>query len=103
MTVVAIQPISELKSWWKSIRGKLPPYYEVEGVLKAKEANAEGMPLIIVNTAAIEVDSVTFGRLSVGDNLRVRYTRDSIAISIDRTTPGVTSDVDIEENNIGRT
>ena len=96
MTVVAIQPISELKSWWKSIRGKLPPYYEVEGVLKAKEANTDGLPHIIVSSAAIEVDRVTFGRLSVGDNLRVRYTRDSIAISIDRTTPGVKMDVDKE-------
>ena len=84
-------------------QGKAAALLRGGGSVEGKEANAEGKPLIIVNTAAIEVDSVTFGRLSVGDNLRVRYTRDSIAISIDRTTPGVTSDVDIEENNIGRT
>ncbi|MDA0770878.1 MAG: hypothetical protein O2821_11745 [Chloroflexi bacterium] len=80
--------MNELKYWWKSIKSKLPPYYEVEGLLKSKEAGTGGLPFIIVNAASIEVDRVTFDRVAVGDILRVRYTRDAKAISIDRMTDG---------------
>lgn len=71
---------------WKSLRDNLPPYYEVHGSVKAKETNDNGMPYIIVNAAVIEVDRVTYGRLAVGDNLRVKYTRTARAISIDKLT-----------------
>ena len=101
MTAVATQPMRELKSWWRSIRGKLPPYYEVEGLLKAKEDRPDGMHYIVVNAAAVRVDRVTFSRLTVGDNLRVRYTRDASAISIDRMIPGGKMDVSEEGTSFG--
>ena len=53
--------------------------------MKSKESDTDGTHYIIVNAAAIEVDRVTFSRLMVGDNVRVRYTRDAKAIAIDRT------------------
>ena len=53
-----------------------------------KEADTDGMPYIVVNAAAIEVDKVTFDRVAVGDKVRVRYTRDAKAISIDRIIEG---------------
>lgn len=57
--------------------------------MKAKNDDSDGGPYIIVNAAAIKVDEVTYSRLTVGDSLRVRYTRDTTAISIDRFTQHV--------------
>ena len=79
----------QLQNWWKSIKSNLPPYYEVEGLLKAKNADTDGEPYIIVNSEAIKVDEVTYSRLTVGDSLKVRYTRGTRAISIDRFTSHV--------------
>lgn len=76
----------QIQSLWKSIKGNLPPYYEVQGPIKSKETRDDGMPYIIVNSSRVEVDAVTFSRLSVGDNLKVRFTRTAKAISIDKLT-----------------
>ena len=78
----------QMQSLWKSIRGNLPPYNEVQGLIKSKETRDDGTPCILVNASLVEVDAVTFSRLSVGDNLKVRFTRTAKAISIDKlTTP----------------
>ena len=78
----------QMQSLWKSIKDNLPPYYEVQGPIKSKETSDEGILCILVNALLVEVDAVTFSRLSVGDNVKVRFTRTAKAISIDKlTTP----------------
>ncbi len=78
----------QMQSLWKSIKGNLPPYREVLGPIKSKETRDDGIPCILVNGSLVEVDAVTFSRLSVGDNLKIRFTRTAKAISIDKlTTP----------------
>jgi ABC-type uncharacterized transport system YnjBCD ATPase subunit len=76
----------QMQNLWKSIKGNLPPYYKVQGPIKSKKTRDDGIPCILVNTSLIEVDAVTFSRLSVGDNLKVRFTRAAKAISIDILT-----------------
>ena len=61
-----------------------PPYYVAEGVLSAKEVGTSRRHFICVNGARIAVDRPTFETLSVGERIRVRYTRGSRAVSIDR-------------------
>lgn len=96
MIGVAIPPMRQLHSFLKSLMDNLPPYHKVEGVLKAKQADTNGQRFIMVNAATIEVDEFTFGRLSVGDDVKVRYTRNAKAISIDRTTV----DVEVSRSDI---
>ena len=62
----------------------IPPYYIAEGVLSAKEVGTSKRHFICVNGARVAVDRPTFETLSVGERIRVRYTRGSRAVSIDR-------------------
>ena len=61
-----------------------PPYFVVEGVLAAKEVGSKGQYFIHLAGARIAVDRPTFETLSEGERIRVRYTRGSRAVSIDR-------------------
>ncbi len=76
-----------LKSWASALMDALPPYHRVEGRLKTKECRPPDKFYIHVGPEMIEVDGVTFERLLVGENLRVRYTRARRAINIDRLVP----------------
>ena len=62
----------------------LPPYRWVNGSLEAKEIDADGRHIILVDGRELLVDRLTFGTLELGERLRVRATRDWKAISIDR-------------------
>ena len=66
-----------------------PPYRYVEGLLVAKEVLLDEKSLVLfLSSEKIEVDRHTFDILMVGENLRVRATRDNKAINIDRLIPG---------------
>ena len=67
-----------------SLTDAIPPYYTCEGELTAKKMTADGERVIQVNGAWLMVDEATYGMLSVGERLRVRYTRRARSISIDR-------------------
>ena len=66
-----------------------PPYRYVEGLLEGKEVLQDEKTLVLyLSSEKIEVDRHTFDILMVGENLRVRATRDNKAINIDRLIPG---------------
>ena len=65
----------------------VPPYSRIEGRLMDKEASRDGSFYILVDEEMVEVDSLTFETLMVGEALRIRATRDNRAISIDRLMP----------------
>ena len=75
----------------KLIAGSLvdasPPYRRLEGIMVAKEATSDGRYYILLQEEMVEVDSLTFGILMVGEALRVRCTRGYRAINIDRLSP----------------
>ena len=71
-----------------SLTDAIPPYYTCEGELTAKKITADGESVIQVNGAWLMVDEATYGMLSVGESLRIRYTRRARAISIDKFTGG---------------
>ena len=65
-----------------------PPYRYAEGLLESKEVLKDPNRFLIhVSSAIIEVDSHTFSNLMIGENIRVRSTRNGKAISIDRLIP----------------
>ena len=61
-----------------------PPYRVVQGRLEAKEEAQDSRLLIVVDGVRVSVDAATFEMLSVGECVRVLYTRKVRAISIDR-------------------
>ena len=70
--------------WLWSFADMLPPYNVAEGIVDEKVVGSDGLPIIRVNKARVSVDRSTYDMLTVGDRLRVRYTRSARAISIDR-------------------
>ena len=74
--------------WARSLTDAAPPYYTCEGELTAKKMTADGESAIQVNGAWLTVDEATYGILSVGDRLGVRYTRRARSISIDKFVGG---------------
>lgn len=71
-----------------SLTDVIPPYFTCEGELAAKKITADGENVIRVNGAWLMVDEATYGMLSVGERLRVRYTRRARSISIDKLVGG---------------
>ena len=71
-------------SWIGSLVDALPPYYVAEGRLDMKGKADDGRLRIHVNGAWVSVDKPTFDLLTIGEYVRVRYTRRVRAISIDR-------------------
>ena len=65
----------------------IPPYRQIEGRLKAKEANVKGVFCLLVEDEILEVDHLTFDELMVGEALRIRSTRARKIITIDRLIP----------------
>ena len=65
-----------------------PPFRYAEGLLESKEVLKDPNRFFIhVSSEIIEVDSHTFSNLIIGENVRVRSTRNGKAISIDRLIP----------------
>ena len=81
-----------LKFWLWTLVDAIPPYHRVEGVLEDKEIGPRGSSYICVGSARIEVDRATYDTLTVGEQLRVRYTKGKRAVNIDR----LASDTDQE-------
>jgi hypothetical protein len=75
------------KSWFSALLDALPPYCTAEGRLDSKESGSNGSYYISVGPARVEVDSITYEKLKVGEWVKIRYTRNSKAISIDRLLP----------------
>ena len=77
----------KLESVVLSLADAIPPYHIVQGPLDAKETGQAGAYYIHVAGAKVQVDEATFEALSVGEMLKVRYTRRNRAINIDRYVP----------------
>ena len=71
-------------NWIGTLADALPPYYVAEGQLVMKGKADDGRLRIHVNGAWVSVDQPTFDLLTIGEHVRVRYTRRVRAISIDR-------------------
>ena len=85
MTKAASQ---KARAWIRNAADALPPYYVTEGEILDRRTGRNGEPVIVVNGAPISVDRPTFDALSIGQRVRVRYTRAARAINIDVfTTP----------------
>ena len=76
-----------LRFWVWTLQDALPPYHHAEGPLARKERGPDGKFYVRVGAANVQVDSATFDTLVEGERLRVRYTRGSRAINIDRLVP----------------
>ena len=76
-----------LNSAARAVLNAIPPYRRIEGHLMDKEAGRDGSYYILVDEEMVEVDSLTFETLMVGEALRIRTTRDNRAINIDRLMP----------------
>ena len=64
----------------------MPPYRNVTGRLEFKYRDGQKF-YIGVNQVGVEVDRATFDTLTLGDSLRVRYTRGNRAVNIDHLVP----------------
>ena len=62
----------------------LPPYKIARGPLDAKENGQGGGHYIRVAGARVQVDEATLEALTIGEVVKVRYTRGGRAINIDR-------------------
>ena len=71
-------------NWISTIADALPPYYVAEGRLDMKGKADDGRLRIHVNGAWVSVDQPTYDLLTIGEYVRVRYTRRVRAINIDR-------------------
>ena len=71
-------------NWISALADILPPYYVAEGRLDMKGKADDGRLRIHVNGAWLSVDQPTFDLLTIGEYVRVRYTRRVRAINIDR-------------------
>lgn len=74
----------KVESWAASMVNALPPYYVREGILESKRVDDIGRYILLVNGEPISVDRPTYHILDVGEHIRVRYTRGTRAINIDR-------------------
>ena len=66
-----------------SLTDVFPPYFIAEGALDEKLIAEDGRLIVRIDKARLTVDQPTFDQLSVGEYLRIRYTRGARAISID--------------------
>ena len=71
-------------NWISALADIMPPYYVAEGRLDMKGKADDGRLRIHVNGAWLSVDQPTFDLLTIGEYVRVRYTRRVRAINIDR-------------------
>lgn len=76
-----------LRAWGASMIDALPPYRRVEGLLADKGTDFNGDCHILVNDEIIGVDWLAYETLIIGEPLRIRATRASQAINIDRLSP----------------
>ena len=67
-----------------SLTDALPPYHIAQGTLDAKENGQGGGHYIRVAGARVRVDEASFEALTIGEMVKVRYTRGGLAINIDR-------------------
>jgi len=67
-----------------SLADALPPYKTARGPLDAKENGKGGGHYIRVAGARVRIDEAAFEVLTVGEVVKVRYTRGGKAINIDR-------------------
>ena len=67
-----------------SLMDALPPYQIARGPLDAKENGQGGGRYIRVAGARVRVDEAAFEALTIGEVVKVRYTRGGMAINIDR-------------------
>lgn len=67
-----------------SLADALPPYRIARGTLDAKENGKGGGHYIRVAGARVRIDEAAFEALTVGEVVKVRYTRRGMAINIDR-------------------
>ena len=67
-----------------SLADALPPYQIARGPLDAKENGQGGGRYIRVAGARVRVDEAAFEALTIGEVVKVRYTRGGMAINIDR-------------------
>lgn len=84
MTRLAVRLTRWVSRWIWALKDSLPPYGVVEGQLETKEPGPDEKYLVCVSSTWVEVDRQTYDTLVVGENLRVRYTRGSRAVNIDR-------------------
>ena len=74
----------KLGSAVSSLTDALPPYQVAQGPLDAKETGGSGERYILVAGARVQVDDATSEVLTIGEVVKVRYTRGGMAINIDR-------------------
>ena len=67
-----------------SLTDALPPYQIARGPLDAKENGQGGEHYIRVAGSRVKIDEVAYEALTVGEMVKVRYTRGGKAINIDR-------------------
>ena len=73
-----------LASWYRDQVDVLPPYGNYQGALLGKSVENNSY-YIDLGEDMVEVDSVTYSLLEVGESIKVRYTRrGKKAINIDR-------------------
>ena len=77
----------KLESAVLSLTDALPPYQIARGPLDAKENGQGGRHYIRVAGARVQVDEATVQALTIGEMVKVRYTRGGMAINIDRFVP----------------
>jgi len=70
-----------------SIIDILPPYLITEGLLDSKEKAPNNIYYINVGSIKGEIDNNSFNSLIIGENLRVRHTKNGKIINIDRLIP----------------
>ena len=75
------------RRWVWTLIDSVPPYRIVEGTLEDKGVDSTGRPYILLGVDRIEVDMGTLDALEVGERLKVRHTRGSRAVNIDRILP----------------
>ena len=72
-----------IESLVRSIFDAIPPYRVSRGRVDAKGFTHEGLPFIAVSSKRIIMDRHTFDILSVGQRVKIRYTRTAKAIDIE--------------------
>ena len=91
LSMVRLTPVERWWPWFRdwlwALKDALPPYSLVDGQLDSKETDSTGKFYILVRAERIEIDEATFETLTVGESIRVRYTKGKRAISIDRLVP----------------
>jgi hypothetical protein len=74
---------SAILLWFRQQTDLLPPYHAYAGELWGKHIK-DGRFYLELEGNAVEVDSLTYGLLEVGETIRARYTRRLRVINLDR-------------------